>query len=227
VVREVIAAGATTVNIPDTVGYCTPEEYGKVINAIKSIVPPHVTISTHCHNDLGMAVANSISGAANGARQIECSINGIGERAGNAALEEVVVAFRTKKSMGFATGVVTEEIYKTSKMVSKATGIQVQRNKAIVGENAFSHKAGIHQNGMISCADTYEIIDPKEVGRETEFVLGKHSGKHAVNEIIKGQGFNVSSEQLDEIVSAVKEMDEQKKRVTVGDVVAAAKVAMR
>lgn len=221
VVREVIAAGATTVNIPDTVGYCTPDEYGRVISAIKSIVPSHVTISTHCHNDLGMAVANSISGAANGARQIECSINGIGERAGNAALEEVVVAFRTKKGMGFATGVVTEEIYKTSRMVSAATGIQVQRNKAIVGENAFSHKAGIHQNGMISCANTYEVIDPKEVGRETEFVLGKHSGKHAVNEIIKGQGFNVSSDQLDRIVGAVKEMDEQKKRVTINDVVAA------
>jgi len=171
-------------------------------------------------------VANSISGAMNGARQIECSINGIGERAGNAAFEEVVVALRTKREMGFDTGVMTEEIYGASRMVAAATGIHVQRNKAIVGENAFSHKAGIHQNGMISCANTYEIIDPKAVGRETEFVLGKHSGRHAVHEVIKGQGSEVSPEQLDEVVKMVKEMDERKKRVTVNDVIAAAKAAV-
>jgi 2-isopropylmalate synthase len=226
VIKEVIASGATTVNIPDTVGWCSPWEYEKIIRQIKRIVPSQVIVSTHCHNDLGMAVANSIAGVVNGARQIECSINGIGERAGNAALEEVVVAFRTKKSMGFATGVVTEDIYRTSQMVSAATGIHVQRNKAIVGENAFSHKAGIHQNGMISCANTYEIINPKEVGRKTEFVLGKHSGKHAVNEIIKNQGFEVSPEQLDRIVDAVKAMDEQKKRVTFGDIIATAKAVV-
>ena len=223
VVKEVVNAGATTVNMPDTVGWCTPWEYGNFIKQIKSIVPSHVTISTHCHNDLGMAVVNSISGAMNGARQIECSINGIGERAGNAALEEVVMVFKTRKTIGFGTRIISKEIYRTSQIVSKATGIIVQRNKSVVGDNAFSHKAGIHQNGMISCANTYEIIDPKEVGRETEFVLGKHSGKHAVATILKDKGFNPTTEQLDEIVRRIKEMDECKKKVSVADVVSIAK----
>ncbi len=184
IIEAVIGAGATTINLPDTVGYALPQDYGAMISTIRTRVKNinKAILSTHCHNDLGLAVSNSIAAVANGARQIECTVNGIGERAGNASLEEFVMALRTRPdALPFHTDVKAEEIYKTSRLLSTLTGMMVQRNKAIVGANAFSHEAGIHQDGIIKSRMTYEIMTPESVGiKHSTLVLGKHSGRHAL-----------------------------------------------
>jgi 2-isopropylmalate synthase len=203
VVEAVIAAGATTVNIPDTVGYSMPEEYGQLIRTLRETVAgiEQVTISTHCHNDLGLAVANSLAGVQQGARQVECSINGIGERAGNASLEEIVMAMRVRPDRyPYETGVASEEIYSSSQMLSEITRVPVQPNKAITGRNAFAHEAGIHQDGMLKNPLTYEIMTPQSVGvPDSRLVLGKHSGRHALALRCEQLGHQFERRQLDEI----------------------------
>ncbi|MDD5495794.1 MAG: 2-isopropylmalate synthase [Candidatus Omnitrophica bacterium] len=218
VVEAVIAAGASTVNIPDTVGYAMPSEYGLLIKGIKENVPniDRAVISVHCHNDLGLGVANSLSAVLNGARQVECTINGLGERAGNASLEEIVMAIRTRTDTfnGFSTGVKTRELYKTSKLVSKLTGMPVQRNKAIVGANAFAHESGIHQDGVLKERVTYEIMRPEDVGfGSTKMVLGKHSGRHAFRDHLKRIGFGLSDEQVDKAFRRFKDLADKKKEI--------------
>src|SRR5262249_48140224 len=189
VVERVIEAGATTVNIPDTVGYAVPEQYAAAIRHLKQHVRgiDRVVLSVHCHNDLGMAVANSLAALHEGARQVECTINGIGERAGNCALEEVVMAVKTRGDFfKLETPINTRRLLPTSRLVSHVTGLHVQRNKAIVGQNAFAHEAGIHQDGMLKERRTYEIMKPEDVGlSRTELVLGKHSGRHALRQRIR------------------------------------------
>ncbi|MEK6285433.1 MAG: 2-isopropylmalate synthase [Acidobacteriota bacterium] len=203
VVEAVIAAGATTVNIPDTVGYTTPREFTRIIETIRSTVrgAERATISVHCHNDLGLAVANTIAAIEAGARQVECTINGIGERAGNASLEEIVMALRVRKDvMPFATAIVTEEIYPASQLLTEVTGVAVQPNKAIVGRNAFAHEAGIHQDGVIKNRLTYEIMTPQSVGvPDSKLVLGKHSGRHALGLRCEQLGYQFSRRELDGI----------------------------
>ncbi|HEV8450559.1 MAG TPA: 2-isopropylmalate synthase, partial [Gaiellales bacterium] len=193
VVRVAIAAGATTINIPDTVGYTVPEEYVEILSGLRERVPEldGVILSVHCHNDLGLAVANSMAGVMAGARQVECTINGIGERAGNASLEEIVMLLRTRKPrFGLDTSVNTSEIVRTSRMVSRLTGYAVQPNKAIVGRNAFAHEAGIHQHGVLADRRTYEIMDAESVGLSgSDIVLGKHSGRHALRQAFADLGF--------------------------------------
>ena len=191
VLQAAVDQGATTLNIPDTVGYGVPEEYGKLIAHIVGTVHGDYVISTHCHNDLGLAVANSLAGVQAGARQVECAINGLGERAGNAALEEIVMAVRTRSDYfgGVQTGVRTEELARTSRVVSRLTGYPVQYNKAVVGRNAFAHEAGIHQHGVLEDRETYEIIDASTVGQEAaQIVLGKHSGRHAFSRLARQDG---------------------------------------
>ncbi len=215
--EAVIEEGATTVNIPDTVGYTTPDEYGrltaylfeKVKNIHKAIV------SVHCHNDLGLAVANSLAAIRSGARQVECTINGIGERAGNAAMEELVMALETRRDIyGMHTGIKTERIYQTSKLLTQITGIHVQPNKAIVGANAFAHESGIHQDGLIKEKTTYEIMKPESVGiLETQLVLGKHSGRHAVSEHLKKMGYKLTPEQMNKVIVRFKELADVKKDI--------------
>src|SRR5262245_17526137 len=183
--------GATTLNIPDTVGFAVPEDYGKLIKYVIDNVHGEYVVSTHCHNDLGLAVANSLAGVANGARQIECAMNGLGERAGNAALEEVVMAIKTRSDYfgGLGVNVRTEELARTSRIVSRLTGYAVQYNKAVVGRNAFAHESGIHQHGVLSDRETYEIIDASTVGQEAaQIVLGKHSGRHAFSDTLEKMG---------------------------------------
>ena len=203
VVEAVIAAGATTVNIPDTVGYTMPEEYGQLIRALRENVAgiEKVTISTHCHNDLGLAVANSLAGVQNGARQVECTINGIGERAGNAALEEVVMAMRVRGDRyPYETGVASEQLYASSQALAEITRVPVQPNKAITGRNAFAHEAGIHQDGMLKNALTYEIMTPQSVGvPDSRLVLGKHSGRHALALRCEQLGHQFERRELDEV----------------------------
>src|SRR5580765_1649313 len=203
VVAAVVAAGATTVNIPDTVGYSTPEEYGRLLRILRERVAgiEKVTISTHCHNDLGLAVANSLAGVQAGARQIEGSINGIGERAGNASLEEIVMAMRVRPDRyPYETGVVGEQIYPSSQMLAEITRVAVQPNKAITGRNAFAHEAGIHQDGMLKNPLTYEIMTPHSVGvPDSKLVLGKHSGRHALELRCEQLGFQFDRRELDEI----------------------------
>jgi 2-isopropylmalate synthase len=203
VLEAVIDAGAGTINIPDTVGYAIPREWGERIARIRDRVKnsSRAVLSVHCHNDLGQAVANSLVAIQNGVRQIECTINGIGERAGNASLEEIVMALRTRKDyFGVETAVRTEEIYRTSKLLSHVTGVHVQPNKAIVGENAFAHEAGIHQDGMLKDRRTYEIMRPQDVGvPQTTIVLGKHSGRHAVQKRCEELGLTLSRLQLDRV----------------------------
>jgi 2-isopropylmalate synthase len=217
IVEAVIEAGATTVNIPDTVGYSMPDEFGELIallfEKVKNI--KKAVISVHCHNDLGVAVANSLSGIKNGARQIECALNGIGERAGNASLEEVVMALETRKDvLGFQTKIKTKEIYHSSRLLIDITGIPVQPNKAIVGANAFSHEAGIHQDGFIKERMTYEIMTPQTVGvSEANIVLGKHSGRHAIKERLKKLGFKLNKEEIDKVFKRFKEIADVKKEV--------------
>lgn len=203
VLGAVVAEGATTLNIPDTVGYTVPAEFGDLITAIRQRVKgiEKVTISAHCHNDLGMAVANALAAVSAGARQVECTINGIGERAGNASLEEVVMAMRVRPDrFGYETGVVGEQIFAASQMLSEITGVPVQPNKAITGRNAFAHEAGIHQDGMLKNPLTYEIMTPKSVGvPDSKLVLGKHSGRHALGIRCEQLGYQFDRRALDDI----------------------------
>jgi 2-isopropylmalate synthase len=217
VIEAVIKAGATVINIPDTTGYTTPEEYGALIAYVKEHVPTidKAVVSVHCHNDLGMAVANALAGVRSGARQIECTINGIGERAGNTSLEEVVMAMKTRRDIyDCETGIVTQELYKTSRMVSAATGILVQPNKAIVGANAFAHSSGIHQDGVLKERTTYEIIDPHDVGiLESKIILTARSGRHALQHRLQELGYNFSEEQIDKVYTRFLEIADRKKQV--------------
>jgi 2-isopropylmalate synthase len=217
VTEEVIKAGASTVNIPDTVGYTIPQEYGELIDYLMSKVTniDKAVISVHCHNDLGLAVANSLTAVSKGAGQVECTINGIGERAGNASLEEVVMALKTRpKFFNADTKIITEEIYKTSRLVSKITGMVVQPNKAIVGANAFAHEAGIHQDGFLKERSTYEIMRPEAVGIPmSRLVLGKHSGRHAFRTRLKELGYEPSEEDLNRTFKKFKHLADQKKYI--------------
>jgi 2-isopropylmalate synthase len=217
VVEAAIEAGATVVNIPDTVGYITPTEYGKLIAGLRQKVKNihKAILSVHCHNDLGMAVANSLSAVENGARQVECTVNGIGERAGNASLEEIVMALKTRRDFfSYELGVATEQIYPTSRLLSTITGILVPPNKAIVGANAFAHEAGIHQDGVLKEKTTYEIMRPESVGiSQSLLVLGKHSGRHAFRERIKSLGYDLSEGHLNQAFQRFKEVADKKKQV--------------
>ena len=224
VVETAIKAGATTVNIPDTVGYTMPQEYVETITMLRNRVPniDKAIISTHCHNDLGLAVANSLAGVQAGARQIECTINGIGERAGNAALEEIVMALNVRADlMPQWTGIETTMLARASKLVSAVTAFPVQYNKAIVGQNAFAHESGIHQDGMLKNNQTYEIMTPESVGiSQTSLVMGKHSGRHAFREKIKTLGYELGDNQLQEAFTRFKDLADRKKHVFDDDIVA-------
>jgi len=217
VVEAVIDAGASTVNIPDTVGYTIPSEYFNIIRYLKENVPniERAVISVHCHNDLGLAVANSLAAVQAGAGQVECTINGIGERAGNCSLEEVVMALRTRKDvLPFETGIVTEHIAAASRLLSTVTGILVQPNKAIVGANAFAHEAGIHQHGVLQEKSTYEIMTPESIGLSTnKLVLGKHSGRHAFKQRILELGYDLGKEDLEKAFTRFKDLADQKKEI--------------
>ena len=217
VLEAVIDAGATTVNIPDTVGYATPYEFGSLIKGIKENVPNihKAVISVHCHNDLGLGVSNSLAAVLNGARQVECTINGLGERAGNASLEEVIMSIATRKDIfDVDTGIKTKEIYKTSRLVSRLTGIIVQPNKAIVGANAFAHEAGIHQDGLLKERRTYEIMRPQDVGfKETKLVLGKHSGRHALKARLKRLGYTLTDKEIGKAFVRFKKLADKKKEI--------------
>ena len=217
VIEAVIKAGAKTVNIPDTVGYATPLEFGNLVRTIKTKVPnsSKAIISVHCHNDLGLGVSNSLAAIQNGAEQIECTINGLGERAGNASLEEIVMTLKTRQDIfKCSTSIKTDELYKTSRLVSKLTGIVVQPNKAIVGRNAFSHEAGIHQDGILKKRSTYEIMKPEDIGfGGTRLVLGKHSGKHAFKERLKKLGVDLSEEDIVKAFERFKNLADKKKEV--------------
>ncbi len=218
VVEAVIRAGAGTVNIPDTVGYTTPREFHALIRYLKDNVPnvDDAVISVHCHNDLGLAVANSIAAVEAGARQVECTINGLGERAGNASLEEIVMIVNTRKDLfpDVFTEINTKQITKTSKLVSHLTGVVVQPNKAIVGENAFAHESGIHQDGVLKERSTYEIIDPETVGlSESKLVLGKLSGRHAFKSRLEQMGFKLKDAEIDKAFARFKELADKKKTI--------------
>jgi len=226
-VQAVIEAGATTVNIPDTVGYALPEQYGALIRTLKTKVPNinKAVISVHCHNDLGLAVANTLAGIQNGARQVECTINGIGERAGYAALEEIVMVLRTRKESfgGCNTGVDSSRLTPVSRLVSSLTGVHVQRNKAIVGENAFAHESGIHQDGVLKERTTYEIMRPADVGLEqSNLVLGKHSGKHAFGDQLKKLGYTLGEKELEDAFERFKTLCDKKKTIYDADLEAIA-----
>jgi 2-isopropylmalate synthase len=224
VVEAVIDAGAGTVNIPDTVGYSVPTQFGQIIRSLKQNVPniDQAVISVHCHNDLGMAVANSLEAIKEGARQVECTINGIGERAGNAAMEEIVMALKTRKDFfGIDTRIDTRHIMACSRLVSSLTGLFVQRNKAIVGKNAFAHESGVHQDGYLKKKDTYEIMNPQDIGLESsELVLGKHSGRNALSKKIEAMGYQVTQDELDRVFVGFKSLADQKKEVFDEDIVA-------
>ncbi len=218
VIEAVIDAGATTVNIPDTVGYAFPYEFGDLIRTIRDRVPNihQAVISVHCHDDLGLSVANSLTAVVNGARQVECTINGIGERAGNASMEEIVMAIHTRKDIfkNLYTGVKTREFCKTSRLVSTLTGFIVPPNKAIVGQNAFSHESGIHQDGVLKHVRTYEIMRPEDVGfGESRLVLGKHSGRHAFSVRLKQLGMELSKEEIDRAFERFKKTADKKKQI--------------
>lgn len=224
IIESVIKAGAKTINIPDTVGYGVPEEFGKLIADIRNNVPniEKAIISVHCHNDLGIAVANSLAAIKNGARQVECTVNGIGERAGNASVEEIVMALKTRNDYyGCVTNIKTKEICRTSRLVSKYSGFLVAPNKAIVGANAFRHEAGIHQDGVLKEPTTYEIMKPEDVGFfETGLVLGKHSGRHAFRVRLKSLGINLQEDALDRAFERFKKVADKKKEVYDEDLVA-------
>ena len=215
VLEAVVEGGATTLNIPDTVGYSMPEEFGELIQNIRQRMPDKVTISAHCHNDLGLAVANSLSAIGAGARQVECTINGIGERAGNASLEEIVMAMRVRPDRyPYETGVIAEQLFPASQLLSDLTGSTVQANKAITGRNAFAHEAGIHQDGMLKNPLTYEIMTPQSVGvPDSRLVLGKHSGRHALGLRCEQLGFQFDRRELDEIYRRFVVLADQIKRV--------------
>jgi 2-isopropylmalate synthase len=217
IVEATIKAGATIVNLPDTVGYAIPDEFGAMFRMVRERVSniDSAILSSHCHNDLGLAVANSIAAIQNGARQIECTINGIGERAGNASLEEIVMAIKTRhEKLGLKTNIDTEEIYKSSKLLSSLTGMMVQRNKAIVGVNAFAHEAGIHQDGMLKNPLTYEIMTPQSVGiKHSTLVLGKHSGRHALKQRYAELGYQLTDEELQHAYKLFCSIADQKKEI--------------
>ena len=223
-VETAIKAGAKTINIPDTVGYTVPQEYFEIITMLRERVPniDKAIISTHCHNDLGLAVANSLSGVQAGARQVECTINGLGERAGNAALEEIVMALNVRNdAMPQWTNIETTSLARASKLVSSVTAFPVQYNKAIVGQNAFAHESGIHQDGMLKNNQTYEIMTPESVGiSQTSLVMGKHSGRHAFREKIKALGYELGDNQLQEAFTRFKDLADRKKHVFDDDIVA-------
>jgi len=224
IIAAVLEEGATVINIPDTVGYTVPKEYGEILRTLRRRVPAleQAVLSVHCHNDLGLGVANSLAAIDAGARQVECTINGIGERAGNASLEEVVMALRVRRDLlGFDTRIVTPEIYRTSQMLSNITGVQVQPNKAVVGKNAFAHEAGIHQHGVMANATTYEIMTPDSVGVKTSsLVLGKHSGRHALDQRFKELGFELEPEKLAQAYLLFTRLADQKKEIFDEDLVA-------
>ena len=224
VTQAVIQAGATTVNIPDTVGYAAPHQFGELIKYLFDHVPliNEAVISVHCHNDLGLAVANSLAAIQNGARQIECTINGIGERAGNASLEEIVMALKVRHDAfnGYQTNIDSAQIYRTSRLVSHMTGMVVQRNKAIVGDNAFAHEAGIHQHGMMANRETYEIMRAEDVGRSSELTWGKHMGHHAVGKKLEEMGYKLSEEEARRVTDQIKALADKKKQVYDEDVTA-------
>jgi 2-isopropylmalate synthase len=222
VIERAIEAGATTVNIPDTVGYALPSTYAETLRYLRKHVRgiDRVVMSVHCHNDLGLAVANSLAGVMEGARQVECTINGIGERAGNASLEEIVMAIRTRQDvLKVRTGVRSERLYPTSRLLSQVTGLHVQRNKAIVGQNAFAHEAGIHQHGMLTHRETYEIMRPEEVGfAKSQLVLGKHSGRHALKERLVALGYALDDSQVDQVFRDFKVLADKKKDIYDADI---------
>jgi 2-isopropylmalate synthase len=218
IVQAAIEAGATTINMPDTVGYATPKSYGEIFAFIRQKLSTDargVILSSHCHNDLGLAVANSLAAVENGARQVECTINGIGERAGNASLEEIVMALKTRHDhYKVGTRIDTTKLFPASRMVSTLTGLLVQRNKAIVGENAFAHEAGIHQDGVLKYRETYEIMDPATVGiPKNALVLGKHSGRHAFKDRVTQLGYKLSEEQFEHAFVKFKALADKKKEV--------------
>ncbi len=217
VVEAAINAGATTINLPDTVGFATPDDIREFFQEIRSRVPnaDKAVFSTHCHDDLGLAVANSLAAIQGGVRQIECTINGIGERAGNASLEELVMALRVRQDrLPYDTGIVSERLFETSQLVSRITEEPVQANKAIVGRNAFAHEAGIHQDGVLKDARTYEIMRPQDVGQHAEqLVLGRHSGRHAVQRRCETLGFNLTTDELAQVYHAVITMGEHRKSI--------------
>jgi 2-isopropylmalate synthase len=213
--RAVVAAGAGTVNIPDTVGYAIPEEYGVLIGQVAKAIGDKAIISVHCHNDLGLAVANSLAAVQNGARQVECTVNGIGERAGNCSLEEIVMVLETRRDrLGYQTGIKTTELYPASQLLTSIIGVAVQPNKAIVGSNAFAHEAGIHQDGFLKERTTYEIIDPKTVGvPQSKLVLGKHSGRHALRARCDELGIVLDKAGLDELYTRFVALADNKKGI--------------
>jgi 2-isopropylmalate synthase len=222
VLEVAIAAGATTVNIPDTVGYTVPDEFAELFRYLRKNVRgiEKVRLSVHCHDDLGMAVANSLTAVVAGARQIECTINGIGERAGNCSLEEVVMALKTRAAFfNVSTGIQTTRLYPTSRLISSITGMPIPRNKAVVGENAFAHEAGIHQHGMLKHHSTYEIMRPEEVGlTRTHLVLGKHSGRHAFRERVRDLGFELEELEFNRVFEEFKALADKKKELFDGDI---------
>ncbi|MBN1695263.1 2-isopropylmalate synthase [candidate division WOR-3 bacterium] len=215
VCKSVIKAGAKAVNIPDTVGYTTPEEFSKLITYLKDEIKNKAIISVHCHNDLGLGVANSLAAVKAGARQVECTINGIGERAGNASMEELVMIINTRKDLfNFKTDINTKHIYPTSRALSLITGVQVQPNKAIVGKNAFAHEAGIHQDGVMKEKSTYEIMKPEDIGLPSnELILGKHSGRHALRNKLEALGYQYSDEEIDKLFKKFKALADKKKEI--------------
>lgn len=217
VFTAVIEAGATTLNVPDTVGYTIPAEFGSLIRYVMDNVPniSRAVISVHCHNDLGLAVANSLAAIENGARQVECTLNGIGERAGNASLEEIVMILRTRKdNLLLDTRIATEKIFPSSRLITSITGVQVQPNKAIVGANAFAHESGIHQDGLLKNKTTYEIMTPQSVGMDkSNLVIGKHSGSHAFKDRVQCLGYNLSDEELKKVFSSFKDLADNKKEI--------------
>jgi 2-isopropylmalate synthase len=211
----VVEAGATTVNLPDTVGFSVPDEYAELIGRIARLLGDRAIVSVHCHDDLGLAVANSLAAVKAGARQVECTINGIGERAGNAALEEVVMAIKTRQDrLPFQTNIKSEKLYGTSQALTEIISFGPQPNKAIVGDNAFAHEAGIHQDGYLKNKSTYEIVSPESVGvPESRLVLGKHSGRHALKQRAEDLGFQLTQEELDEVYRQFTQMADNKKGV--------------
>ena len=231
VCRVAVDAGATVLNLPDTVGYAVPEEYGAMFTKVREFLgdPQGITLSAHCHDDLGMAVANSLAAIRAGVRQIKCTINGIGERAGNAALEEIVVALAVRKeSFNVTTGIRLEELFRTSRMLTEITGAQVAPNKAVVGANAFAHEAGIHQDGIIKNPLTYEIISPQTVGVPARsLVLGKHSGRNALRLTLRDLGYEASDVELSEVYRRVTALADQAKLVRPRDIVAIAHEVIR
>src|SRR5881409_848622 len=214
--RVAVEAGATTINVPDTVGYAMPHEFGELVRTVRELVPDEVVVSVHCHNDLGLAVANSMAGVANGARQVEVAVNGIGERAGNCSLEEIAMIVRTRgEHLGVRHGLNLKEIMRTSRLVSMTTGYGVQPNKAVVGSSAFAHESGIHQHGVLANRATYEIMDPLEIGLEgNRLVLGKHSGRHAFVDALQKLGIRLDPEHLNRAFARFKDLADRKITLT-------------